>query len=136
MKKALEKSHTHCMVCGQNNDYSWKLKFSTDRSGKTCTQFQGDNNFQGYNGILYGGIITTLLDATMTHCLFYHGIAAFTGDLRVRFVHPIPYDAAVHLQAQIVKTRKSIYVLRAEAIYQQKIMAWAEAIFVQMNFNP
>lgn len=133
-KKKIEKHHSNCIVCGQQNNRSWKLKFLTDKSGKTFTKFKGDNEFQGYNGILHGGVISTLLDATMTHCLFDHGIIALTGDLHVRFVHSIPYNATIDLEAQIITASKHIYILKSEAILQQKIMAWAKAKFVPINF--
>lgn len=133
-ERVYEKSHNYCMVCGQDNHRSLGLKFTTDKNGITYSTFHGDNGFQGYNGILHGGIITTLLDATMTHCLFHHGIIALTGDLHVRFVHPIPYDSTVNLQAQIIKVKKSIYFLQAEAMQQQKIMATAKAKFIQVDF--
>lgn len=131
-KDGFIKSHKNCMVCSQN-DYSLKIKFVDDENGKTFSKFRGNNNFQGYADILHGGIITTLLDATMTHCLFNKGIEAFTGDLQVRFLHQIPCNSTIKLHAQIIKVKKPLYVLRAEAICEKKIMAWAEAKFIQIE---
>lgn len=126
----MNNSHSHCIVCGHNNN-SWKLKFTTDHAGKTSAKFQGSDQFQGYGGILHGGVIATLLDATMTHCLFHHNIIALTGDLHVRFVHQIPYNALLTLEATMIQSNKSIHVLKAEVLHQQKVMAWAQAKFVQ-----
>ncbi|EKE00910.1 MAG: Thioesterase superfamily [uncultured bacterium] len=131
-KKDFGKSHCNCIVCGKNNPYSWKMKFVTNENGKTHTTFRGNDTFQGYKGILHGGIITTLLDATMTHCLFDQGVVALTGDLRVRFLHPIPCNSIINLQAQIITTKKALYVVKAEAICQKKVMAWAEAKFAKI----
>jgi len=130
-----EDSHAHCVVCGHDNNRSWKLKFLTDQNGKTSAEFQGDNRFQGYKGILHGGIIATLLDATMTHCLFHHNIIALTADMRVRFVHPISYNAFLTLEATIIQSNKSIHVLKAEVLHQQKVMAWGKAKFIQTNYS-
>lgn len=52
--------------------------------------FSGNPGLQEYEGQLHGRVISSLLDAAMTHCLFHHGIEAVTGELYVRFVffHP------------------------------------------------
>ena len=120
------------MICSEN-DYSWKIKFTGNENGETVAKFQGNDSFQGYKGILHGGIIATLLDAAMTHCLFNQGIEAFTGDLRVRFLHKIPCNDIIDLQAQIVSVKKYLYILKAEAVCEKKIMAWAEAKFIQIK---
>ena len=134
-KDFFEKTHDNCLICSRTNPYSWKMKFTTNEDGKTYTKFQGDKTFQGYEGILHGGIITTLLDSTMAHCLFNKGIKAVTGDLRVRFLHPISCDSTITIQAQIIKNKKTIYILKAEAIYEKKVMAWAEAKFAKTTIG-
>jgi acyl-coenzyme A thioesterase PaaI-like protein len=35
--------------------------------------------------MLHGGVISSILDGTMTNCLFAHGTVAVTAELRVRF---------------------------------------------------
>jgi len=66
----------------------------------------------------------------MTHCLFHNDVIALTGDLRVRFLHQIPHDSIIELQAWIIKAKKGFYVLKAEAICGHKVMAWSEAKFM------
>jgi acyl-coenzyme A thioesterase PaaI-like protein len=112
------------------------MDFTTDKNGKTYAKFQGNNTFQGYEGILHGGVISTLLDATMTQCLFSQGIEAVTGDLRIRFLHPIPCNYTITVQAQIIKAKKPLYILKAEALYKEKIMARAEAKFAKITKEP
>lgn len=126
--------HDYCIVCGSNNHRSMGLKFVTDANGITTTIFHGNPSFQGYNGILHGGIITTLLDATMTHCLFNQNVMALTGDLQVRFLHPIPHDAILTIQAEIVNIKKSIYFVQSKIILHDKVMAYAKAKFKQVDF--
>lgn len=132
-KICFEKTHNNCVVCGRNDLYSWNIKFVTDENGKTCAKFQGDDTFQGYDGILHGGIIATLLDATMIHCLLDQGIVALTVDLRVRFLYPIPCNTIINLQAWIVTIKGALYAVKAEVIHQEKIMAWAEGKFVKVK---
>ena len=44
---------------------------------------------EGYDGIMQGGIVTTLHDSAMLHCLFQNSINAMTVSLTSRFHHPI-----------------------------------------------
>lgn len=129
------KYHNKCLVCGQRNKHSWKLKFKTDDRGITSTQFQSCSDFQGYNDFLHGGVITTLLDATMTHCLFDHGIIAMTGNLRVRFLHPISCNSLLCIQARVMKRKKNLYLLYSTVMLKGKIMARGEARFIEVKPN-
>lgn len=125
--------HDYCIVCGSDNHRSMGLKFVTDSDGVTTTIFHGNSSFQGYNGILHGGIITTLLDATMTHCLFNQHVMALTADLQVRFLQPIPCDAILKIQAQIVHIKRAIYFVESTVLLNDKIMAFAQAKFMRVN---
>ena len=93
------KSHCNCIVCGSRNPVSLGLVFDVMADGTVSSQFRGSALMQGYDGILHGGIIAALLDASMTHCLFHLGVEAVTGTLDVRFVKPVPCDALLTVRA-------------------------------------
>jgi len=86
---------------------------------------------QGYPGILHGGVAASLLDAAMTNCLFHHGIQAYTGDLHVRYLHPIPCPAQLEIKAWIVSEYSPLYQLRSEISRNQQVMARGEGKFVR-----
>jgi acyl-coenzyme A thioesterase PaaI-like protein len=108
------KNHCHCIVCGNANPASLHLKFRRGENGCVTASFRGNELLQGYTGILHGGIISSLLDAAMTHCLFHEGIRAVTGDLSVRFLHPVPWDAPLEIHAKIVANHRILYHLESE----------------------
>jgi acyl-coenzyme A thioesterase PaaI-like protein len=108
-----------------------RLRFRSDDDGVVRAVFRADPQFQGYDGIVHGGIIAALLDAAMTHCLFRHRIQGITGDLHVRFVHSIPCDAEMKVRARLLSGRRSLYRLKAEIEVNHTIAAWAEAIFMR-----
>ena len=89
--------HADCVLCGSRNPLSLGLSFHPGDDGGVRTLFQAHSGLQGYKGILHGGVISSLLDAAMTHCLFHQGIEAVTGDLHVRFVKSVPCDAQMEL---------------------------------------
>ena len=89
------------------------------------TTFQARPTLQGYTGILHGGVVASLLDSAMAHCLFHHGVQGLTGDLHIRFVRPIACHLAVEIQAWILSVHGPLYRLRAEVLRDQRVMAWA-----------
>ena len=123
--------HINCLVCGARNPWSLGLCFRVGEEGTVQTQFQAHPGLQGYEGILHGGVTSGLLDAAMTHCLFHHGVRAVTADLHVRFLRPIPCEALLDVKAWLVSLRPPLYCVAAEIVREQKVMATAEAKFMQ-----
>lgn len=128
------KSHEHCLMCGTKNPASFHLNFRKDGENCVCGSFKGDFRYQGYDGILHGGVISALLDSAMTHCLFSENIEAVTADLNIRFVKPIPFNASVVLKAEIITHRFPLYKLKACLLVENEIYAKADARFIDLKF--
>jgi acyl-coenzyme A thioesterase PaaI-like protein len=71
----------------------------------------------------------------MTHSLFHAGIEAVTGDLRVRFVHPVPCRGKVAVRSWILTSYPPLYCVRAELLVQGQLMAWGEGKFARRPVN-
>ena len=123
--------HSRCLFCGNLNPRSLNLSFQAAGGGVVKTRFKARADLQGYDDILHGGVIAALLDAAMTHCLFYRGIQAVTGDLHVRFVQPVSCNVSMEIRAWMLTSHPPLYRLRAEIVVDERVMAWAEAKFVQ-----
>jgi len=122
--------HQYCLLCGEDNPHSLGLRFTAQEDAVTA-HCQLEPRLQGYGGLLHGGIISSLLDAAMTHCLFHQGIQALTGELTVRFLAPVPIDAGVELSARLLSQRRGILQLEATLSIGSKIHARANAKFLQ-----
>ena len=123
--------HGHCLLCGERNPSSLKLAFQGHADGSVTTRFQAGRGLQGYSEILHGGVIASLLDAAMTHCLFHHGVQALTGDLQVRFLKPIPFSAEINLSAEIVGSHPPLYKLKSFAEVDRQLMARGTGKFMR-----
>jgi len=123
--------HAHCLLCGERNPRSLGLQFRAGDSGIVRSRFEGNLELQGYDNTLHGGVIAALLDAAMTHCLFHHSIQALTGDLHVRYLHPVPSDAALDISARIEYSKASLYRMQAEIRVSGRVMAVAEGKFMR-----
>jgi acyl-coenzyme A thioesterase PaaI-like protein len=123
--------HAHCLLCGEHNPSSLNLAFELSDDGTVRAGFLAHWGLQGYADILHGGVIASLLDAAMTHCLFHHGISAVTGELKIRFVESIPCDAPLEIRAWITRAVPPLYVLKSEILLGERIPAWGEAKFMK-----
>ncbi|MDD2404592.1 MAG: PaaI family thioesterase [Lentisphaerae bacterium] len=123
--------HANCLLCGNCNPLSLHLVFTIDENGEVTASFKGRQLLQGYRGMLHGGVIASLLDSAMTNCLFRHGINAVTGELKVRYRHPVPCSAVLFLRARIVSRNQPLYALRSDLEMDGKLMASASAKFME-----
>lgn len=126
-------SHAGCMVCGI--DTILGLCFRANEHGVRAS-LKLKPEWQGYSGTLHGGMIATLLDAAMTHCLFNQGVEAMTADLQIRYLEPVPCMDVIELEARLVGQRKLVYELVAELRSAGVVKARAKAKFMPKRTPP
>ncbi|MEZ8913953.1 PaaI family thioesterase [Vibrio lentus] len=85
---------------------------------------------EGYDGIMQGGIVTTLHDSAMLHCLFQNSINAMTVSLASRFHHPIAIGQELEIRAQWVKSRRNIHFLESKITQNGKLCSSAQSQFM------
>jgi len=85
----LHESHRQCVVCGSDHPFGLHLDFVEGDDGSVEATVECESLFQGYPGMVHGGIVSMLLDGAMTNCLFAHGQPGVTGELNVRFGYPV-----------------------------------------------
>ena len=106
------KEHSRCFICGHDSPglgITFKLRNDWSVEGT----FECSEMFQGYDGIIHGGIISSLLDAAMTHCLFAQGDAAVTAELCVQFKRPVATGRSATVSARIVKDYCPLFLMEA-----------------------
>ncbi len=123
-------THSGCLLCGDRNPRSLGLHFESDGNGGVRAGFRAQPYYQGYDGMLHGGVIAALLDAGMTHCLFHRRIQAVTGDLYVRFVHPVRCGENLEIRAWLLSSDPPLFLLKSEVRTAGRVLAWAEAKFM------
>lgn len=103
-----------CFACGQDNPIGLKLTFSHD--GDTCVaSFVADRVFQGYEGIVHGGILATLLDEIMARFVWERSGPAATAKLCVTYRRPAPTGEPIHLRGWITAERRQGRVFETRA---------------------
>ena len=125
--------HQNCFACGSNDGVGLGLKFYKYEDGTIFGNFFADPKYEGYSGIIHGGIIATLLDSAMTHCLLMKDIPALTGRLSVKYSTPIHTGTVVKLEARIVDRFHEMFILQGKALVSGNRVASAQAKYMSMK---
>jgi acyl-coenzyme A thioesterase PaaI-like protein len=130
-----------CFVCGFNNKVGLNLNFELDRENHqaSCSTIISDK-YQGWDGIVHGGIIASMLDGSMVYACRSMDLACITAELTVRYKKPVPVNTPVKI---IAKVKDQIQWMSYTVIYTEAIMkidggiaAKAKAkMFVKWNNN-
>jgi uncharacterized protein (TIGR00369 family) len=118
-------------VCSPDHQAGLHLEFTLLEDGSVQATFDCREAFQGYPGLLHGGVISALLDGAMTNCLFAHGQQGMTGELKVRFRHPVVTDRPAIVRAWVDRSISPFHVVQAELIQDEWVTAKATGKFVE-----
>ena len=107
-------TYDKCFVCGEKNPGGLRLSFEIDRERQTMkTTFVASPAFQGYDGIVHGGILSTLLDEVMAKLSYELGYNTVTGSLEIKFRKPAPILEPLSVYGEITEARGRIVKARA-----------------------
>lgn len=108
-------SNEWCFACGLNNPIGLKLKFS-EQGDTYVANFVPGPEHQGYNGIMHGGLVSTLLDEIMAGYMYAKGFKAVTAKLEVRFRQPTPIGENLTISGWITGQRGKMYELAGKVV--------------------
>lgn len=103
-----------CFGCGRDNHQGLGISSDWDGDVAVCT-WQPEERYQGWRGLVNGGIIATLVDC---HCMctaMAHAVkqehrslesAPFyrfaTGQITIRYLQPTPADRPLEIRARVI----------------------------------
>ncbi len=118
-----------CFVCGPDNPDGLHLTFSF--VGNQAQSFLSiPTRFQGWQGIVHGGIVATLLDEVMAKAVRFAGHQAVTVDINVQYKKPTPVDVPLQLSGRVTEIQRRIVSTEGELRTQDGTMlACAKARF-------
>ncbi|HDP98464.1 MAG TPA: PaaI family thioesterase [bacterium] len=129
--------HPDCIACGFTNINGLHLRFETDYEGGVTASFECNEIFEGYPGILHGGIISMILDSAMGNCMFSRGRATVTVEMNTKFRHPVRTGCQATVSANITRVSHPLYLLEARIIQNGEVKATGKGKFYdQPNLLP
>jgi uncharacterized protein (TIGR00369 family) len=122
-----------CFGCGAANPQGLHLSFTTTDDGVSAT-FTPLEAHQGYEHVVHGGIISTLLDEAMAWAVAAAGIWAVTGEMQVRFRQPLLVGEAVSLTGVVTDVRTRAISASGQVAREAdgRTVATATAMFVRV----
>ena len=108
-----------CFACGGKNPDGLQLKFTYPLPGTCRAEFVPEQKYQGWKGILHGGIISTLLDEALAHAVGGAeggggASGAVTAELTVRFKKPVRIGSKIVLSGKVEKDNGKIVEASSE----------------------
>ena len=123
--------HPHCVVCWDRHPFGLQVDYCVASVDTVEGTFDCGKSYEGYAGILHGGIVSTLLDGAMVSCLMAKGLEGYTVDLRVRYHTPVATGRPATVRAVWLKGRGRLHWLQASLEQDGKMHARARATFLQ-----
>lgn len=124
-----DRVHPNCVVCSPANTRGLQLEFVPGADGGVTATFRCGKALEGYPGVVHGGIISSILDGAMGHCMFLRGQVAVTVEMTTRFRHPVMIREEATVSACIERAAHPLYLLEAQIVQAGQVKATAQGKF-------
>jgi len=132
----LEATTGRCFACGPNNPIGLKLEFRFD-GDEYVTEFVPREEHQGYDDIVHGGLVATVLDEVMARSLWERRMLFATAELTVRYKRPFTVGSRGTARARIEKQSDRLIEMSAElAGPDGTVYATAKGVFLPVRAQP
>lgn len=124
-----------CFICGIENPIGLKLKIYRSEEGTIESTYTAPEHFQGYPGVLHGGIVAAILDEISGRALMGDPSLPrfmFTGKLEVRYRKNVPIGKPLRIVGKAGKSKGKIAMGWA-GIYNEADELLAEASTLLIN---
>ena len=133
---SLQPNSRYCFVCGLDNPHGLHLRFYTISPGEVEVKYTVPEYFQGYPGVVHGGIVAAMLDEA-TGRVFMGDPAAprfmYTARLNIRYRKNVPVGEPLRVVGRAGKDKGRAVTAFGE-IYNNagELLAEAEALMVDV----
>jgi len=103
-----------CFACGVRNPIGLKLTFQTLPGERLRTEWTPRPEHQGFQDIVHGGLVSTVLDEVMIRLLYALGIRAVTAELKTRFLKPLRAGRTYRFESRLVEDKGRLVTVEAE----------------------
>ncbi|KAA0258218.1 PaaI family thioesterase [Deferribacter autotrophicus] len=129
---------TKCFVCGRKNPVSLKHLFYVE-DDFVCSDIFIPDGYNGFKGIVHGGIATALLDETMGWCAYVFGNGKnlyFTRKLQIKFKKSLYIEHSYKVVTNFTDEKKGIVTVKGKIIDKnENILVEGEGYFVEIPDN-
>jgi acyl-coenzyme A thioesterase PaaI-like protein len=125
----------HCFVCGRDNSYGLKLNFYETAPGEVVVNYTVPEHFQGYPGVVHGGIVAAMLDEVTgrVHMGGEPPRFMFTAKLNLRYRKNVPIGQPLRIVGHAGKSKGRMAIATGEIFGPgDELLAEAEALLINV----
>jgi uncharacterized protein (TIGR00369 family) len=132
----LQPNSRHCFVCGLDNEYGLHLRFYKTAEGEVTVETTVPDHYQGYPGIVHGGIVASLVDEALGRV--HMGSVddprfMYTAKLTVQYRKPVPTGQPIKIVAHAQNSKRRSATSVAKVLGPAgELLAEADAILVNV----
>ena len=121
----------NCFACGTLNAGGLGLALHIE-PGRCWVELALERRFEGWEGVVHGGILCTILDEAMAWALVAEDNWGVTARLNVEFRRPVPIGRTVRADGWITRSRRRIIETEARLVdaHDETLLATATATYV------
>jgi acyl-coenzyme A thioesterase PaaI-like protein len=124
-----------CFGCGAQNATGLQLVFHRD-GDEIWAEYTPDERFQGFPGVLHGGVLATMLDETLSRAAVFAGQWMMTARLEIRYRRAAPLGRPLRVSAQPTRIRAKMVSARGAVVLADEpevVLAEAEGVFLPVD---
>jgi uncharacterized protein (TIGR00369 family) len=121
----------NCFACGELNEIGLHLKLNLEPE-RCWTELVMPRRFEGWEGIVHGGILCTILDEVMAWALVVHDNWGVTARLNIDFRQPVTVGQSIRAEGWITEAKRRIQVTAGRIVDAEsgRELATAQATYV------
>ncbi len=112
----------YCFACGKDNPIGLKLDIDASEDGAKIEGYVIKKEYQGYAGIVHGGILSLILDEIQVYAAGGKGYKTVTAKIEVRFIKPVKTGVPIRAEARVINIKKGAWIETEGEIYQEGIL--------------
>jgi len=125
--------NSSCIACGDENPHGLSLRFTIDHES-AFAQWVPTADWQGFQGVIHGGIVATVLDEAMSKAVVARGWEALTVELKVRLRAKVVPGERLAVRGMVTSNRRR--EIRTEASVwdsagRERAHAWGKFLVVR-----
>jgi uncharacterized protein (TIGR00369 family) len=131
----LKREGYHCFGCSPEHLTGLQLTFFEDGE-EIMSTWSPSRQFEGYHGVLHGGIQATILDEIASWVVYVKiKVAGVTSSMQVRYHKPLYLvDGPLTIRSKVLRMRRNLAEIESK-IFNNKNELCSEAIVTYFTFS-
>lgn len=132
----LQPNSHHCFVCGLKNPFGLQLRFYNTAPGEVCVDYTVPVHYQGYPGVVHGGVVAAMLDEAAGRAFMGDPDAPrfmYTARMEIRYRKNVPIGQKLKVIGQAGKNKGRTATATSRIFNPEgELLAEAEVLLVDV----